>query len=148
MVGFRPLRGTPYPWSSTGAGVTWQVKSYCSGALPAVWLIHCVSACTPVGLLVHVLETNEGGLLSSLLFCSTLIVMEVKTRYKSPFSVNTKPFLQTWLSARLHNPVYDKHLFSGWDIPSLLARSHGLATEMDVIGTESKASKSFMQSCS
>lgn len=77
--------------------------------------------------------------MSSLLSCSSLIMMEVKTRYKSPFFINTKPFPQGWLSAWLHDAFCDKSSFSGWDMPSLLARSLSLATETDVTGTESKA---------
>lgn len=67
-------------------------------------------------------------------------------RHKPPFSINTKPFLQTWLCAQLHNTFYDKCLFSGWEVLSLLARSLGLDTERRVIGTESKASEPYAES--
>lgn len=69
--------------------------------------------------------------------------MEAKTRSKPSFSISTEPSLQTWLCAQLHDSFYDKCLFSGWDVLSLLARSLGLATERRGIGTESKASESF-----
>lgn len=73
-------------------------------------------------------------------------MMETNTRYKPPFSINTKPFLQNWLCAQLHNTFYDKCLFSGWDVLSLLARSLGLDTERRVIGTESKAREPYAES--
>lgn len=136
--------------------IYWQVISYRNEPLPNLWLIHSckrMGSWGSTGLYIsdrgkQASYVSQSGLVSPLLFCSTLIMMQAKTRYKSPFCINTKPFLQTWLCAQLHDLLYNKHSFSGWDLPSLLARSLGLATERDVIRTEPKARESFMQSCS
>lgn len=45
------------------------------------------------------------------------LTTEVKTKRKSPFFINTKPILQTWLSTQRHDSFCDKCLFPVWDNP-------------------------------
>lgn len=91
--------------------IYWQVISYRNEPLPNLWLIHSckrMGSWGSTGLYIsdrgkQASYVSQSGLVSPLLFCSTLIMMQAKTRYKSPFCINTKPFLQTWLCAQLHD---------------------------------------------
>lgn len=116
-------------------------------ARAAEWIPESSPAC------VFGMEEDKLNVFPRVAWCHLYFSVAVSSWWRSRQGINL-PSLAIWChfckpgSRPSFSTHSDKLFFSGWDILCLLARSLSLATEMDMIGTESKARESFMQYCS